>query len=52
MERYNMEIYGIKKLYIHECYALSDDERTLTEPLAMMKILSSDKNRGDWLWQK
>ena len=50
MERYDMEIYGIKKLYIHECYVISDDERTLTEPLAMMRILSSDKNIGDRLW--
>ena len=48
MERYNMEIYGIKKFYIHEYDATSDDERTLTEPLAMMRILSSDKTEeGD-----
>ena len=52
MGRYDMGVYGIKKIYIHEYYASSDDERTLTEPLAMMRILSSDKNIGDWLWQK
>lgn len=37
-----MEIHGIKKFYIPEYDVMSDDERTLAELTAMMRILSSD----------